>query len=57
VDRADSGDNEAALAGGEVGAVDVALTPEDLREIDDAASNITVQGVRYPESLARLTYR
>src|ERR1700739_4512830 len=30
------------------GAVDVELTAEDLREIDEAASKITVQGTRYP---------
>src|SRR5262249_22623991 len=32
-----------------VGAVGVALTADDLREIDHAASQITVQGARYPE--------
>jgi aryl-alcohol dehydrogenase-like predicted oxidoreductase len=40
-----------------VGAVDVELTPEDLREIDRAASEITVQGARYPEQLERMTGR
>jgi aryl-alcohol dehydrogenase-like predicted oxidoreductase len=40
-----------------LGAVDLALTPEDLREIDEAASKIQVQGARYPESLDRLTGR
>jgi aryl-alcohol dehydrogenase-like predicted oxidoreductase len=39
------------------GAVDVKLTPDDLREIDRAASEITVQGARYPERLERLTGR
>jgi aryl-alcohol dehydrogenase-like predicted oxidoreductase len=38
-----------------MGAVDVELTPEDLREIDDAASQITVQGARYPEDMERRT--
>jgi aryl-alcohol dehydrogenase-like predicted oxidoreductase len=38
-------------------AVDVELTPEDLREIDGAAAKITVQGARYPENLERLTGR
>ena len=33
-----------------IGAVAVELTPDDLREIDSAASEITVQGARYPES-------
>src|ERR1700734_4086235 len=34
-----------------VGALSIQLTPEDLREIDSAASQITVQGARYPERL------
>jgi aryl-alcohol dehydrogenase-like predicted oxidoreductase len=38
-----------------LGAVSVALTADDLREIDDAASRITVQGDRYPERLERAT--
>jgi diketogulonate reductase-like aldo/keto reductase len=39
------------------GAVAVELTDGDLREIDDAASRITIQGTRYPEELERMTYR
>lgn len=38
-----------------VGAVSVELTEEDLREIDQAASQIAVQGARYPESMERRT--
>jgi len=34
-----------------VGAVDVELAPDDLREIESAASKIAVQGARYPEHL------
>ena len=34
-------------------AASVELTPDDLREIDDAASLIEVQGARYPEELER----
>jgi len=34
-------------------AVSLALTPEDLAEIDRAAAKITVHGARYPEHLAR----
>ena len=30
-----------------LGAVDVELTPDDLREIEEAAAEITVQGARY----------
>jgi aryl-alcohol dehydrogenase-like predicted oxidoreductase len=40
-----------------IGAVNVRLSPEDLREIERAATNITVHGARYPESLERLTGR
>jgi aryl-alcohol dehydrogenase-like predicted oxidoreductase len=40
-----------------LGAAAVELTPEDLREIDSAASKITVQGARYPEHLERMTGR
>jgi diketogulonate reductase-like aldo/keto reductase len=40
-----------------LGAVNVELTPEDLREIDEAASEIDVQGARYPEKLEALTGR
>jgi aryl-alcohol dehydrogenase-like predicted oxidoreductase len=38
-----------------IGAADVELTPDDLREIESAASKITVQGARYPEALEKLT--
>ncbi len=38
-----------------LGAAAVELTPDDLREIDRAASQITVQGARYPERLERMT--
>jgi aryl-alcohol dehydrogenase-like predicted oxidoreductase len=40
-----------------LGAVKVELTSDDLRDIDQAAAIITVQGERYPENLARLTGR
>jgi aryl-alcohol dehydrogenase-like predicted oxidoreductase len=40
-----------------IGAVSVELTADDLREIDQAASQITVQGARYPEALERMTGR
>ena len=38
-----------------IGAVAVGLTSDDLREIDTAASKITVQGERYPEKLKKMT--
>ena len=40
-----------------LGAASVELTPEDLRDINDAASKITVQGARYPEHLERMVGR
>ena len=38
-----------------IGAVAIGLTSDDLREIESAASKITVQGARYPEELERMT--
>jgi aryl-alcohol dehydrogenase-like predicted oxidoreductase len=38
-----------------IGAVSVELTPDDLRDIEIAASKITVQGDRYPEKLEKMT--
>ncbi len=38
-----------------IAAAEVELTPDDLREIDEAASKIAVQGARYPEQLERWT--
>ena len=40
-----------------MGAARVELTPEDLRQIDSAASKITVQGARYPEALQKMVGR
>jgi len=40
-----------------LGAVNVELTPEDLFEIDSAASKVQVQGERYPESAQRMINR
>jgi aryl-alcohol dehydrogenase-like predicted oxidoreductase len=38
-----------------IAAVAVELTPTDLREIESAASRITIQGARYPEHLEKRT--
>jgi aryl-alcohol dehydrogenase-like predicted oxidoreductase len=35
----------------------VELTPDDLRNIESAASKITIQGARYPEELMQMTGR
>jgi aryl-alcohol dehydrogenase-like predicted oxidoreductase len=40
-----------------IGAVDVELTSDDLREIDSAASKIDIEGARYPEKLEQMTGR
>jgi aryl-alcohol dehydrogenase-like predicted oxidoreductase len=40
-----------------IGALSVELTPDDLRDIESAASKITVQGARYPERLEQMTGR
>jgi len=40
-----------------IGALAIELTPDDLREIESAASKIRVQGARYPEKLEKMTGR
>ena len=40
-----------------LGAADIELTADDLREIDDAAAHIEVQGARYPDFMKRLIGR
>lgn len=40
-----------------IGAANIDLTAEDLREIDNAASRIDVRGDRYPEHLAKMVGR
>lgn len=40
-----------------IGAVNVRLTPDDLRALEMAASKIPVQGARYPEELQKLVGR
>jgi len=40
-----------------IGAASVQLTSDDLREVENAASKITVQGARYPEHLQKLVGR
>jgi len=40
-----------------LGAVDVELTPEDLRDIDDAVSGVTVHGHRYSEGSQKMIDR
>ena len=40
-----------------MGAAAIELTSDDLREIDSAASKITVEGARYPEAMEQMTGR
>src|SRR3954454_23717067 len=40
-----------------IGAAAVELTANDLREINDATSKITIEGARYPEKLEQMTGR
>jgi aryl-alcohol dehydrogenase-like predicted oxidoreductase len=40
-----------------LGALNVELTSDDLREIDNAASKITLQGDRYPEHIQKMVGR
>ena len=40
-----------------VKAADVELTADDLADIERAASQITIQGARYPEAMERMSNR
>ncbi len=40
-----------------IGSVTLQLSPDDLREIESAASRITVQGARYPEHIEQMSNR
>ena len=40
-----------------IGAVEIELTRDDLREIESAAAEIEIQGARYPEHLEQMTGR
>jgi aryl-alcohol dehydrogenase-like predicted oxidoreductase len=40
-----------------IGAVNIQLSPDELRELETAASKIAVQGARYPEELQKMVDR
>jgi aryl-alcohol dehydrogenase-like predicted oxidoreductase len=40
-----------------LGAVNIELTPDDLRQIEEISSKVQVQGARYPESIQRMVNR
>jgi hypothetical protein len=57
MDCAHSGYHEAAPLDENQGAARIQLTPDDLRDIDRAASQIKVHGARYPEHLQKMVGR
>jgi aryl-alcohol dehydrogenase-like predicted oxidoreductase len=40
-----------------IGAAEIELTPDELRQIENAATKISVQGERYPEHIEQMSYR
>jgi aryl-alcohol dehydrogenase-like predicted oxidoreductase len=40
-----------------IGAAEIELTADELRQIERAASSIDVQGARYPEHIEKMSYR
>jgi aryl-alcohol dehydrogenase-like predicted oxidoreductase len=40
-----------------IGAVNIKLSPDDIRELETATSKVAVQGARYPEELQKLVGR
>jgi aryl-alcohol dehydrogenase-like predicted oxidoreductase len=40
-----------------IGAAEIEVTPDELQELERAASNISVQGERYPEHIEQMSYR
>lgn len=40
-----------------LGAVEIDLTPEDVRQLNEASAKLTLQGERYPENLQKLVGR
>jgi aryl-alcohol dehydrogenase-like predicted oxidoreductase len=40
-----------------IGAVAIHLAPDELRELESAASKVMVQGARYPEALQKMVGR
>jgi len=40
-----------------IGAAEIGLTADELRQIERAASSIDVQGARYPEHIEKMSYR
>jgi hypothetical protein len=57
VGRRRGGDRRASRRSrrGDIGAAEVEVTPDDLVQIEQAASKILVEGARYPENLERMT--
>ncbi len=54
VDRADSRNDQAAPLLENLGGAQIELTADDIRDINDAVSQIEVHGARYPEAAQKL---
>jgi hypothetical protein len=57
MDRADPRDAKLHRLEENLASVNVELSADDLREIDGAASRLTVQGVRYPPHIQAMVDR
>ena len=57
VDRSHPGTTKLHRLEEKPGAANIELSAEDLREIENAASNIWVEGARYPENLQKMVGR
>jgi diketogulonate reductase-like aldo/keto reductase len=40
-----------------IGAVDVELTAEDLKQVEEATSKLSLEGARLPEAMLKMTGR
>ena len=57
MDRSDPGTTKLTRLEENIHAVSLELTPQDLHDLEDAASRITIQGGRYPQALEELSGR
>jgi len=57
VDRTDTRTTKLNRFEENIGSALIELTEDDLREIEDIASKIKIEGTRYPESMERTTNR
>lgn len=57
MDRSHTGTTKLHRLEENIGAAAIELTADDLRDITRVASEITIQGARYPEAMERLSNR